>query len=291
MKIAIAGATGFIGRALCNAFDPEENFIIASGHRHMADLAQPEEMFNLVAGCDVVYMCAGITGGAGAIALDPLSFVTPNLALHVALFEACKQAGVPKIVALSSTTGYPACDYPLIEESYFVGDVHPAYFNPGHTRRFIERMGAMYGLNIVWLRPSVVYGPGDNFDLETSHVIPALIRKVSERQNPLTIWGGGTDIRSAVHIDDMVRALMMAKDWPAGAYNIATLDSMSVNQMLGVLLMHAEFEPDIICDRSKPTMIPKRLLSTERAGAMGWSARVPMVTGLTQTYDAYHARQ
>lgn len=291
MKIAIAGATGFIGKALHAYLDTEEEHLWASWPSYQSDLRKEEEAFALVSGCDVVYICAGVTGGAGKIAVDPLSFVTPNLQIHMALFDACKRAHVKKIVALSSTTGYPASHMPLPEECYFDGVVHPAYTCPGETRRFIERLGAMWELPIVWLRPSVVYGPGDNFDLETSHVIPALVRKVSERQDPIILWGDGKDVRSAVYIDDMVSALVAAKDWPPGAYNIATLDSMSVNSMLGVLLLRAEHEPRIECDLSKPSMIKSRLLNIQRAASMGWSPKVSMLEGLALTYDWYHARK
>jgi GDP-L-fucose synthase len=101
------------------------------------------------------------------------------------MFAACKAAGVKKVICLSSSTGYPDTEEEMREDDYFTGELHGAYFNPGHTRRFIERLGAMYAsdFDTVFLRPSVVYGPGDDYNVVTSHVIPALVRKVAERQN------------------------------------------------------------------------------------------------------------
>jgi GDP-L-fucose synthase len=303
MKIFVAGGCGFIGRPLTSSLMTAGHEVTATFfHRYdpvpgvgykMAD--HTDEWFNdYVAGHEVVYICAGVTGGAGAIKLDPMSFVTPNLLIHLNLFEACKRFGVKRVVVLSSTTGYPNSSDEMKEEDYFNGEPHPAYFNPAHTRRFIERMGAMHGLDIVWIRPSVVYGHGDSFDLEKCHVIPALVRKVAERHNPLTVWGLGTDIRSAVYIDDMVEALVMAATCPAGAYNISGPDAMSVNDMLATLIsLQPDYSPVIDYDLTKPSMIPVRLLNIDRArDVMGWTPKTMMRDGLKKTLDWYrNARQ
>jgi GDP-L-fucose synthase len=245
----------------------------------------------VVAYADLVYLCAGVTGGSGLIGKDPLSLVTPNLLIHANVFQAAREAGVKKVVCLSSTTGYPDTDLPMQEDDYFTGEIHPAYFNPGHTRRFIERLGAMYPeLQIVFLRPSVVYGPGDDFDPETSHVIPALVRKVAERQNPITVWGDGSNWRDGVYIDDMVRAMILAGDAPAGAYNIASGEGMTVTQMLVHLQAASGHHPQIEYDETKPSMLKKRVLNIEKAKrVMGWEPGVRMQDGLARTLDWYRA--
>ncbi len=291
-RIAVCGGSGFIGAALVRELSKNPaNAIMWSMSREHCDLRLPMHCEQFVRRADVVYMCAGVTGGSGLIASDPLSLVTPNVLMHLHLFDACKRAGVKKVICLSSTTGYPDTDLPMSEEDYFLGELHPAYFNPGNARRFIERLGAMYPeLNIVFLRPSVVYGPGDNFDPETSHVIPSLVRKVAERQNPITIWGDGTNWRDGVYIDDMVRALLLAADAPAGAYNIASGEGMTVTEMWKVLVLHANnfiAHPPIF-DTSKPAMLKKRVLAIDKARrVMGWEPKIPMPYGLKLTLDVY----
>lgn len=294
-RIAVCGGYGFIGAALVRKLSEDPaNAIMWSMSREHCDLRLPMHCEQFVRRADVVYMCAGVTGGSGLIASDPLSLVTPNVLMHLNLFEACKRAGVKKVICLSSTTGYPDTDLPMSEEDYFAGEPHPAYFNPGHARRFIERLGLMYPLNIVFLRPSVVYGPGDNFDPETSHVIPALVRKVAERQNPITIWGDGSNWRDAVYIDDVVRALVLASEAPAGAYNIASGEGMIVQEILATLIaVYPKFGsyPEIKYDRSRPSMLKKRVLNIEKAKrVMGWEPTVRMQDGLRRTLDWYAHR-
>lgn len=292
MTILVTGSGGFIGGALFRKLQNDGEDVIPSTHRF--DLTNRRDCDDVVRGFDTVYICAGVTGGSGLIASDPLSLVTPNLLIHAHMFAACKAAGVKKVVALSSTTGYPNTDAPVSEEDYFLGDPHPSYFNPGHTRRFIELLGIMYleDLDVTFLRPSVVYGPGDNFDPATSHVIPALVRKVAERQNPITIWGDGSNWRDAVYIDDVVRALILAKDAPAGAYNIATGEGMTVLDMALHLAKCAGIFPITVNhDMSKPSMLKKRVLNIEKAKrVLGWEPGVRMHDGLRRTLEWYESR-
>ncbi len=280
MRILVLGAGGFIGVAR------------VSGHSN-CDLTNPKQCEFVLAGAERVYLCAGVTGGSGLIQNDPLSLVRQNLLIHANVFHAAREVGVKKVICLSSTTGYPDTDLPMSEDDYFSGELHPAYFNPGHTRRFIERLGAMYPeLNVVFLRPSVAYGPGDDYDLETCHVIPALVRKVAERQNPITIWGDGSNWRDGVYIDDMVHALLLAADAPAGAYNIAGGEGMTVYEMLVTLTKHAGMYPWMVAhDLSKPSMLKKRVLVTDKArDVLKWEPTVRMQDGLCRTLEWYASR-
>lgn len=298
-NILVCGAAGFIGGALFRALTEKGITASVTLGRNDINLATPHGCAEAV--CepfDVVYLCAGVTGGSGIIATDPLSLVTPNVLIHLHMFDACKRAGVKKVVCLSSTTGYPDTDLPMGEEDYFSGELHPAYFNPGHTRRFIERLGAMYPeLNIVFLRPSVVYGPGDDFDLETCHVIPALVRKVAERQDPITIWGDGSNWRDGVYIDDMARALVLAAEAPAGAYNIASGEGNTVMWILNALIANKNYQtgetysPKVLFDLSKPSMLKKRVLNIDKSNrVMDWEPTVTLWDGLRNTLEWYASR-
>ena len=295
MRTLVLGATGFIGGALYRHLVGMGNDVTGSIGRDMCDLTTKPVYSDIFEGrnYDVVYMCAGTTGGSGLLSKDPLHFVNDNILMNVHLFAACKKYGVKKVVYASSTTAYPDTDAEMREEDYFTGELHGAYFNPGHTRRFIERLGEMYADHFatVFLRPSVVYGPGDDYNLSTSHVIPALVRKVAERQDPITVWGDGENWRDAVYIDDMVRALVLAADAPAGAYNIATGEGITVKAILDVLCLHARHFPEVKFDLTKPSMLKRRVLNTNRAREiLGWTPRVRMVEGFARTLDWYASK-
>ena len=288
MRTLIAGASGFIGGSLAFRLPGAVDVVMGRAH---ADLTTAEGWaYALQCKPELVYMCAGKTGGSG---LDPLHFVTDNVLMAAHMYRACAEAGVKRIVYLSSTTGYPDSSDPMREEDYFAGELHPAYFNPGHTKRFIERMGAMWAHRVetVFIRVGGVYGPGGDFDPVSSHVIEATIRKVAERQDPITVWGTGLNVRDAVYIDDLVAALIACKDWPAGAYNFATGDPMSVNDILHTLLAHADHQPRIERDLTKPEMLAARLLNCDKAHALGWKAKVGMREGIIKTFEWFKAQQ
>lgn len=292
MKIAVSGATGFIGSHLVKALDATDDVVTTSEHSFLCDLRKPEEAFYLVSGADLVYHCAGVTTGSGAAGDGGRNLVADNVRLMISMMEACAHAKVRKLICMSSTTGYP--DRPLLtEDEYFEGEVHPAYKLVGESKRFIERLGAMAPeMEVTFIRCSGAYGPGANFDPETSHVIEATIRKIAEHQNPLIVWGDGEDTRDAVYIDDLTRALVLAAAAPPGAYNIACGTGMTVTQILKTLMYHnPAYDPEdtfIEYDLTRPKMIRTRVLDTTKARAvLGWEPTVSMAEGLIKTYDWY----
>jgi len=281
---------GFIGGALAKRLTDVKAVKTSSNGRWSGELDKDADWAkNILKGADTVYLCAGRTGGVGRMAKDPFSFVLPNVRIHMNVFEACKNAGVKKVVCLQSTTGYPDTSEPVTEEEY-EGRLHPAYFCPGTAHRFINDLAKMYSeyFDVVFFRPSNVYGPGNNFDPQFSHVIEATVRKVVERQNPFVIWGDGSETRDAVYIDDLVDA--MALDLPAGSYNVGTGTEMSVDDMVNVLLKKADFFPDISHDTSKPTAIPARRVNIDKLGSFGWKAKVSMQEGLEKTLEWYQTQ-
>lgn len=302
MKILVCGGAGFIGAPLTAQLAQAGHEVRATMHTKEpvrvpgvkyceVDLTARGEWARIMIDWrpDVVYMVAGKTGGSG---LDPLHFVTDNALMALHLYRACAEFGVKRIVYLSSTTGYPDSLEPMREEDYFYGEPHPAYFNPGHTKRFIERLGAMWAHKVetVVVRVAGVYGPGSDFDLKSAHVIEATIRKIAERHDPLIVWGDGNAVRDAVYIADFVDALFRCKDWPAGAYNFATGHGMSVNNILHLLLAHSGHECRIERDLSKPEMIRARVLNWSRAEAFGWAPHTMMPAGIKRTYDWYRSQ-
>ena len=282
--IAVVGAGGFIGANLVDKLAFYEHPVRNIYHGDAFDFH----------GCETVYNCAGVTGGSGFAAADPLAMVGANLRIALDVFDAALRDGVRHVIAMSSTTGYPDADRPLSEGECFDGEVMACYRNPGETRRFIERLGRMYPFDVTFVRCSGSYGPGDDFDPITSHVIGATIRKVAERQDPLVIWGDGQDERDGTYIDDLCEALVaMLPLTGKESINIGTGHAMSVKDMVLTLCMHANHHPKIVMDESKPKMIRRRMLDCSKAKRLlGWEPRVIMEDGLIKTYEWFikHAR-
>ena len=287
----ILGASGFIGSAVARRL-PEVRAITTSASISGPSLDRFTDWLGLT-GVEVVYLCAGRTGGVGRMASDPLSFVYPNVRIHMNVFEAAVKAGVRRVVCVGSTTGYPNTNLPVHEEDYLIGELHPAYFVPGNAHRFIKRLAMMHkDLETVFFRPSNVYGPGNNFDPKNSHVIEATVRKVAEKQDPFVIWGTGQEVRDAIYIDDLAEAIALGADCPPGDYNVGSGQEMSVNEIVYTLFRHADHHPHITHDLSKPTAIPARRVDCTKLKSLGWAPKVGMAEGLKRTYDSYleHSR-
>jgi len=289
MKTVVLGSMGFIGSALVARLQEKGIPVhpIATSSKGFRLDEDVEGLPNVLYGADTVYLCAGRTGGVGRMARDPLSFVLPNVRIQMNVMEACVKAGVRRLVTGQSITGYPDSPEPMREDQYHEGNLHPAYFVPGNTWRFIDKVAAMFkALEVVFVRPSNVYGPRNDFDPQTSHVIEATVRKVHERQDPFVIWGNGLETRDPTYIDDLAEALTLCRDCPPGAYNIGTGQSVSVRDMVYMLLSHADFSPRIEYDLDKPTAIQTRYLDCSKARqVLGWEPKVSIREGLQRTYD------
>lgn len=289
-KVVVLGSMGFIGAALYEALcakDIDAMPIATSSRNGMRLDKDTSWLPPVLEGADTVFLAAGRTGGVGRMARDPLSFVLPNVRIQMNVMEACQAAGVRRLVTGQSITGYPDTAAPVREDQYHEGKLHPAYFVPGNTWRFVDRMAAMMKqLEVVFVRPSNVYGPRNDFDAQTSHVIEATVRKVYERQDPFVIWGNGNEKRDPTYIDDLAEALTLCMDCPVGAYNIGTGQSVSVKEMVDILLVHAGFSPQIKFDTTKPTAIPTRYLDCTKAKTvLGWEPKVDIREGLARTYS------
>jgi len=311
--VLVTGASGLIGsnlakrlveagavvRATFNRTEPKDR---AAGASYVqADLARPEECKKALEGVIYVFHCAAYTPGAGATARDPLQSVTSNIAIDANVFDAAYRAGVRKLVWLGSTTAYPPTGQrPVREEEMFSGDPFEKYFFVGWSKRITEVLARMYGeklakpMTTIVLRLSYVYGPGDNFDPAVSHVIPALIRKVVERQDPLEVWGTGEDVRDPIFVDDVVDAMLLAAEKidRYDVFNIGLGKGYRVKDMLDKILELDGFTgARIQFNASKPSMIPVRLVDVSKAERLlGFRAKTDLDEGLQKTIDWYRAR-
>lgn len=241
---------------------------------------------------DIVIHTAASTSGAAVMDKTPLVHVTPNLIMTANLLEAAFNNKVKKFIFFASTTGYPQIDRPVIEEDMFCGDPFDKYFSVGWTKRSLEKLCQIYdrlGMSCIVLRPSNIYGPHDKFDPERSHVLPSLIRKAVQKQNPFEIWGNGEDERDLIYVDEMVDAVLLAAE-KLDRYdpiNIGCGKVVSVNHIAKTILNITNFNPTIKYI-SGPQMIPKREVVVDKAKRLlGFETKVSLETGLRLTIDWY----
>ncbi|MCX6655471.1 MAG: NAD-dependent epimerase/dehydratase family protein [Candidatus Bathyarchaeota archaeon] len=309
-KVLVAGGTGFVGANLVNKLLSLEANVRATIHRKdpvildkrieyvRCDLRKMEDCDKAVHDVEYVFMCAANTSGAAVIAATPLVHVTPNVVMNAQMLEAAYSAKVKKFIWLSSNAGYPPSgDRPVKEEEFFNGDPYDIYFGVAWMKRYTEILCRMYSeklknpMTTVVLRPSNIYGPYDDFEFETSHVMAALIRRVIERHNPLEVWGTGDDVRDWIYIDDFIDAMILAaeKIESYNPINIGMGKGYSIKQALQTILeVDGYTNANVRFNPSKPSMIPIRLIDTTKAETiLGFKARTGLRGGIKRTIEWY----
>ncbi len=307
-KVLVAGASGFVGQHLCSRLNslgatvkgtylnraPSEP--IKGVDYVRLDLTNANNCFVATENIDYVFMAAANTSGAAVIEKKPLTHLTPNVVMNAQMLAAAYENGVDKFCFISSNTVYPVTDYPVGE-----GDVNydffSKYFVVGWMKLFSEKMCEMYSSHIknpmktVVVRPGNIYGPGDKFTWNESKVIAALIRRTIERHDPFIVWGDGKDLKDFIFIEDFIDGLIETFKCVETdtAINIASSEPVTIREVLKHLLDIEKFKPnELEFDSTKPTMIPKRLIDTQRIFDLtGWKARVSLKEGLAKTISWY----
>lgn len=312
--VLVTGASGLVGTHLVTRLLREGAIVRATLHQNPAvvtgdcieyiqgDLTVGENCRKAVQGVRYIFHFAAVTSGAGIISTTPMIHVTPNILMNAQMLEAAYGAQVEKFLWLSSTTGYPPSgNRPVKETEMFEGEPYDKYFFGGWMKRFTEVLCQMYGeklpqpMTTIVLRPSNIYGPNDDFEPATSHVTPALIRKVVERQNPIEVWGTGDDVRDLIYVDDVVEAIVKAMERVEShtAINIGLGRGYRVKEILQMILELDDYtDATVVFNPSKPTMIPIRLLDVAKAkSVLGFEAKTDLRLGLAKTITWYRATQ
>ncbi len=309
-NVLVTGGAGFVGANLVKRLVGLGANVRATLHKNeekiksekieytRCDLLRSEECRNVCKDMEYVFLCAANTSGAAVMEKTPLVHLTPNLIMNALMLEAAYAAGVKKVLFISTNTVYPATDYPVKEDDVS-NEFFEKYFIVGWMKRFSEIMCEMYATRIktpmqtVIIRPANIYGPLDDFKWETSHVLPALIRRVVERHDPISVWGDGKDIKDFIYIDDVLEGLLLAMEKINGfdVINIASGNQYVLSDLLEQMVMLDGYDnANIVYDASKPTMIPKRLIDPSKANALlGFKAKTPIEEGLKKTIDWYRS--
>ena len=311
-KVLVVGGAGFVGVNLINRLLEVGANVRATLHEKPAvvndprieyvkvELRTPEGCAKAVAGVEYVFMCAANTSGAAVIQNTPLAHVTPNVIMNTLLIEAAHAAKVKKYLWLSSNTVYPSAEHPVKEDEMMSGDPYEKYFPVAWMKRFGEILCQMYSTKIknpmltVVVRPANIYGIWDDFAWETSHVVPALIRKVVEHHDPVEVWGDGTEIKDLIYVEDFVEGILlaMAKMEKFDPINIGTGVPVTVKDVLNAALEAEGYtNAKISFNTSKPTMIPKRLIDVSKAEReLGFKANTSLKEGVLKTIEWYKRR-
>ncbi|MEK7507153.1 MAG: NAD-dependent epimerase/dehydratase family protein [Patescibacteria group bacterium] len=308
-KVLVTGGTGFIGINLIKKLIKKGVKVRATLYRKdpvildsrieyvKADLSKWEDCQKTVADTDYVFMCASISSGAAVIQKTPMIHVTPNDAMNAFMLKAAYEARVKKFLWISSCTIYPLSAHPLKEDEDRNGPLFEKYYFVGTMKRYIEDLCRMYAekikntMPVVVVRPTSVYGPHDDFNWESSHVIPALIRKVVERHDPVEVWGDGTAIKDLIFVEDMVDGILLAMEKinTFMPINLGSGKQTSIREIADSIIKTDGYQnAKIVFDPSKPTMLPKMLIDVSRAKKfLGFTAKTGVEDGIRKTIEWY----
>ncbi len=304
-KIYVAGHGGLVGSALLRRLARGGFHNVVTATRQEVDLRNQAEVSQFLADNkpDQVILAAGKVGGIHANNSFPAEFLYDNLMIHGTIVHAAHEIGVEKLLYLGSSCIYPRhATQPITEDELLTGALEPT--NEGYALakiagiKMCETYKRQYGDNFVSAMPTNLYGPNDNFDLDGSHVIPALMRKFHEAKltgSPtVEIWGTGSAMREFLHVDDLADALLFLLDTYDGLQhvNVGTGEDQSIRDLANLIGEIVYPEAQLVWDSSKPDGTPRKVMDVTKLHNLGWKHKIDLRTGLGDTYkwfiEHYH---
>lgn len=296
----ISGHRGMVGSALCRALAAAglpEPITFTSSELDLRDQAAVRAMMERERPTHV-FVAAAKVGGIHANNVYRADFLYDNLMIEANLIHAAHQVGVEKLLFLGSSCIYPKlADQPLVEDALLTGALEPTNEPYAIAKiagiKLCEAYRDQHGANFISAMPTNLYGPGDNYDLQNSHVVPALIRKFHEAKvngDPtVTCWGTGSPRREFLHVDDLAEAcLFLMEEYDGKAFiNVGTGSDMSINELAELIRRIVGYEGDIVWDTDKPDGTPRKLMNCDRIHALGWTHRIGLEEGLRSVYEEY----
>ncbi|MFZ4688445.1 MAG: GDP-L-fucose synthase family protein [Polymorphobacter sp.] len=295
-SIWVAGHRGMVGAALVRRLRADGHEVIIAG-RDAVDLVRQAEVEAWVAANrpDVVIVAAARVGGIAANAARPVDFLHDNLLIEANILRAAADNGVEKLLFLGSSCIYPRdAPQPMAENALLTGPLEET--NQWYAIAKIAgiKLAQAYrqqmGLDFISAMPTNLYGPGDNYDLESSHVIPALLRKAIEARDAgaasMTVWGSGTPLREFMHVDDLADALVFVlQNYSAADHiNIGTGQEVTIAQVAQTIADTVGFTGTLVFDTARPDGTPRKLMDSQRLLALGWAPRIGLRDGLADAY-------
>jgi GDP-L-fucose synthase len=303
-RIYVAGHRGLVGSAIWRELQ-RQGFDNLIGHtRQEVNLLDADAVQKFFAGTkpEFVFIAAAKVGGIYANDTQPASFLFENLQIQNNLIHAAWQTGVRKLLFLGSSCIYPKlAPQPLKEEYLLTGPLEPTneWYAVAKIAgiKLCQACRRQHGCNFISAMPTNMYGPNDNYDLQTSHVLPALLRKFHEAKQTgaaaVTCWGTGAPLREFLYADDLANAcvFLMQKYSEEQFINVGFGSDISIRQLAELIKHVVGFAGDIVWDASKPDGTPRKLMDSSRLFALGWRPKVDLETGIRRTYEDFLAHQ
>lgn len=297
-KIYVAGHRGLVGSAILRSLEHggyEDLLTRTQGELDLTDGREVDEFFE-VQKPEYVFFAAAKVGGILANAARPVEFLRDNLYIELNVISAAHRHGVRKLMFLGSSCIYPKfTPQPIKEEALLTGELEPTNEPYALAKiagiKLCQAYNRQHAADFVSVMPTNLYGPGDNFDLESSHVLPALIRKfheAKENDEPrVIVWGTGTPRREFLHVDDLADACVYLMNTYSGTeiVNVGVGQDISIRGLAELVREIVGYRGEIIYDDSKPDGTPRKLLDVSRLHDLGWRARIPLREGIEQTYS------
>lgn len=295
-RLFLAGHKGMVGSALLRRLSTED-FEIITADRNALDLREQSEVRNFLQRekPDIIVLAAARVGGILANDSYPADFLSDNLAIEMNVIDEAHRAGVERLVFLGSSCIYPKfATQPIREDALLTGALEPTNEWYAIAKivgiKLCQAYRRQYGRRYISVMPSNLYGPNDNFDLETAHVLPGLIRKFHEAKqagrSEVVVWGSGTPQREFLHVDDLADAIAFLLDrYDADApINCGAGFDVSIRELAEKIGNIVGFEGRLVFDPAKPDGTPRKLMDSSRIAALGWKPRIGLDEGIAETY-------
>lgn len=300
-NFVVTGGTGFLGSYVVKALEvrgAKNVFVPQSAEYDLRQIDRVKALLN-DAKPDVIIHLAAVVGGIGANQEHPAEFFYDNLMMGVQLFHEAWQAGVQKFVTIGTVCAYPKfTPIPFVEDELWNGYPEETNAPYGLAKKMLLVQGQayqeQYGFNAIYLLPTNLYGPRDNFDPDSSHVIPALIKKCLEakanKQEEIVVWGDGSPTREFLYVEDAAEGILLATENYSGSepVNLGSSYEISIKDLVEKIAQFTGFEGQIVWDTDKPNGQPRRKLDTRRAKEFfGFESKIDFDDGLRRTIDWY----
>jgi len=299
-RIFVAGHRGLVGSAIVRRLQQDGYTNLILRGREALDLTDGAAVNNFFAAerPEYVFLAAALVGGILANSTRPAEFIYENLAIQTNVIDAAYRSGVTKLQFLGSSCVYPKqTPQPIREECLLTSPLEPTNEWYAIAKiagiKMAQAYRRQYGFRAISLMPTNLYGPNDNFDLESSHVVPALIHKFHQAKltqaREVVIWGTGTPRREFLHVDDFAAAavfLMLHYDEEA-IINVGTGQDMTISELTGVIADIVGYHGHLTFDSTRPDGIARKLLDVSRLRSLGWTPQIPIRDGIAATYQAF----
>ena len=304
LRIFVAGHRGLVGSAIIRRLEAEGARNILTATRDQLDLRDQAAVryWFRASRPDHVYLVAGTVGGILANSVRPAEFIYDNLLIHATVVHAAHEFGVKKLLYLGSSCIYPReAAQPMSEDALLTGLLEPTNEPYAIAKiagiKLCQSYRLQYGCDFISAMPTNLYGPNDNFDLSSSHVLPALIRKFHNAKiagaSEVMIWGSGSPKREFLHVDDLADAcaFLMQNYSAAGHINVGTGEDLTVRALAELVREIVYPSAQLVFDSSKPDGAPRKLLDVARLHRLGWRHRIDLRRGIASTYEWFLEHQ